>query len=112
MCCLYVKYYIYYYYIYIHIYTVYIYIIYIYIYIYILYIEREGDRERDPNWLNGWVFVYELSSCGFKSHFSHLNLRYRACFEQGVPWHSTVKCTFTLKRVCGVISDKKMQSAF
>ena len=24
-----------------------------------------------PVWLNGWVFVYELSSCGFKSSCSH-----------------------------------------
>ena len=25
-----------------------------------------------PVWLNGWVFVYELSSCGFESSCSHL----------------------------------------
>ena len=25
-----------------------------------------------PVWLNGWVFVYELSGCGFESHCSHL----------------------------------------
>ena len=24
-------------------------------------------------WLNGWVFVYELSGCGFKSYCSNLN---------------------------------------
>ena len=24
-----------------------------------------------PVWLNGWVFVYELSDCGFESHCSH-----------------------------------------
>ena len=41
-----------------------------------------------PVWLNGWVFVYELSGCGFKSTCSHLNFRFRACFGQGVPWHS------------------------
>ena len=41
-----------------------------------------------PVWLNGWVFVYELSGCGFESSCSHLNFRFRACFEQGVPWHS------------------------
>ena len=29
-----------------------------------------------------------LSSCGFESHSSHLNFRFYACFEQGVPWHS------------------------
>ena len=41
-----------------------------------------------PVWLNGWVFVYELSGCGFESRCSHLIFRYGACFEQGVPWHS------------------------
>ena len=35
-----------------------------------------------------WVFVYELSGCGFKSSCSHLNFRFRACFKQGGPWHS------------------------
>ena len=24
-----------------------------------------------PVWLNGWVFVYELSGCGFNSSCSH-----------------------------------------
>ena len=38
--------------------------------------------------LNDWAFVYELSSCGFESRCCHLNFRYGACFEQGVPWHS------------------------
>ena len=41
-----------------------------------------------PVWLNGWVFVYELSGCGFESCCCHLNFRYGACFKQGVPWHS------------------------
>ena len=41
-----------------------------------------------PVWLNGWVFVYGLSGCGFESSWSHLNLRFCACFEQGVPWYS------------------------
>ena len=41
-----------------------------------------------PVWLNGWEFVYELSGCGFESSCSHLNFGFRACFEQGVPWHS------------------------
>ena len=41
-----------------------------------------------PVWLNGWVFVYEVSGSGFKSRCSHLNFKFRACFEQGVPWYS------------------------
>ena len=39
-------------------------------------------------WLNGWVSVYELTGCGFKSSCSHLNFRFRACFEPGFPWPS------------------------
>ena len=27
-----------------------------------------------PVWLNGWMFVYELSGCGFESSCSHLKL--------------------------------------
>ena len=42
-------------------------------------------------WLNGWVFVYELS-CGFKSSCSHLNFRYRTCFEQEV----SCKCVWNM----------------
>ena len=34
------------------------------------------------------MFSYELSCCGFKFCCSHLNFRFRACFEQRVPWHS------------------------
>ena len=39
-------------------------------------------------WPNGWVFVYEVSGCGFESCCSHLNFRYCPCLEQEVPWHS------------------------
>ena len=41
-----------------------------------------------PVWLNSWAFVYNLSGCGFESRCSHLNFRFRASFEKGVPWHS------------------------
>ena len=57
-----------------------------------------------PNWLNGWVFVYELSGCRFESWCGHLNFRYGACFEEGVPWHSgELQCRFTLKLVRDII---------
>ena len=39
-------------------------------------------------WRNCWVFVCELSVCGFESRCSCLNFRYCACFEQRVPWYS------------------------
>ena len=34
------------------------------------------------------VSLHELKGCGFKSRFYHFNFRYRACFEQEVPWQS------------------------
>ena len=39
-------------------------------------------------WLNHWVLDYELSGCEFEPRCCHLNFRYYACFDQGVPWHS------------------------
>ena len=39
-------------------------------------------------WLNGWLLLYELRGCGFESRCSHLNFRFRACFEKGVLSHS------------------------
>ena len=40
-----------------------------------------------PVWLNGSVFVYELSGYGFESSCGYLNFRFRSYFEQGFPWH-------------------------
>ena len=37
--------------------------------------------------LNHLVLVYKLSGCGFASRCSNLSFRFRACFEQGVPWY-------------------------
>ena len=50
--------------------------------------KHSNFRPTWPVWRNGWVFVYELSGCEFESRCSHLNFRYRACFEQGVPRHT------------------------
>ena len=41
-----------------------------------------------PVWLNGCVFVYELSGWGIYSSCSYLNFRFGACFEQEVAWNS------------------------
>ena len=46
------------------------------------------SSKTQPVWRNGWVFVYELSVSGFEFSCSHLNFGFRACFEQGVLWHS------------------------
>ena len=60
-------------------------------------------------WLNGWVFVYELSGCGFESSCSHLNFRFCACFEQGVPWHSG-NCRVWIHSETRTWHDKNIQS--
>ena len=52
------------------------------------YLQLDSNKGKRPVWLNGWVFAHELSGSGFESSCSHLNFRFRACFEQGVPWHS------------------------
>ena len=52
------------------------------------FFQRLSDSNDWPVWLNGWVFVYELSDCGFESLCCHFNFRCGACFVQGVPWHS------------------------
>ena len=66
-----------------------------------------------PVWLNVWVFVYELSGCGFESSCCHWNFRYCACFERGFPWHSgnyRIECRFTLKCVHDmIITSSQMQ---
>ena len=41
-------------------------------------------KQEKPVSLNGWVFVYKLSGCGFESRCCHLSFRYRACYEEGV----------------------------
>ena len=75
---------------------------------------HKNNRIIKPISLNGKVFVYKLSSFGFQSRCCHLSVRYRTCFEQGVPairQHSdilsdiqaTIECRFTLKRVCDMI---------
>ena len=52
-------------------------------------------------WLNGGLFFYELSGCGFESCCCHLNLRYYTFFEQGD--QATIECRFTLKCICDMI---------
>ena len=34
------------------------------------------------------MLAYKRSGCGFESDCCHLNVRYRACFEKAVSWHS------------------------
>ena len=41
-----------------------------------------------PVWLNGWMFVYELSSCWFESRCYHLKFSYGTSIEQEIAWYS------------------------
>ena len=62
-----------------------------------------------PVWLNGWVFVHELNSCGFESRFGHLSVRCRACFEEEVPSHSN-NCRLKILSKTRMWHDKNTQS--
>ena len=62
-----------------------------------------------PVWLNGWLFVCKLSGSGFESRYSRLNFRYRACFEQGVLWHSSNSRVWVHSETC-TWHDKNIQS--
>ena len=63
-----------------------------------------------PVWENGWVFIYELSGCGFVSSCGHLNLRFCTCFEQRVPWHSGNYRVWIRSEAC-MWHDKNIQSS-
>ena len=55
-------------------------------------------------WLNDWVFVYELSSCGFKSSCSHVNLDFvPASRKEFLDIQASIKYGFNLKRVRDLI---------
>ena len=45
-------------------------------------------HKRTLNHLAKLAFIYELNGCGFVPSCSHLNFRFRDCFQLGVPWHS------------------------
>ena len=62
-------------------------------------------------WPNGWVFVYELSGCGFESRCNHLNFKCHAWFEQRVPWHSGKYRTWIHSEM-HTWHNKKIQSIF
>ena len=55
-----------------------------------------------PVWLNCWVFVYELSGCGFESRCCHLNFRYSPYLEARslLTFKQTIEWGFTLKLIC------------
>ena len=57
------------------------------------------------------MFVYELSGCGLESSCCHLNFRFRACFEQGVHWHSW-NCRVCTHSETRTWHDKNIQSFF
>ena len=62
-----------------------------------------------PVWLNGWVFVYELSGCGFVSSCNPLNFRFHTCFKQGVLWNSDYYRVWIHSETC-TWHDKNIQS--
>ena len=66
-----------------------------------------------PVWSNCWVFVYELSGSGLESSSSHFSFRFRACFEQGVPYiQTTIECGLWIHSETCTWHDKNIQSRF
>ena len=55
------------------------------------------------------MFVCELNGCGFESSWSHLNFKFRTCFEQGVPWYSGNYRVWIHSETC-TWHDKNIQS--
>ena len=60
-------------------------------------------------WPNGWVFVYELSGCGFESSRSHSRSRVQsqsdfapASSNEFLDIQITIECGFSLKRVLDI----------
>ena len=70
----------------------------------------QTDQMVESVWPNGWVLFYQLSGSEFESSCSHLNFRLRACFEQGVPWHS-VNHSVWIHSETRTWHDKNIQSA-
>ena len=55
-------------------------------------------------WLNCWMFVYELSGCGFQSRCCHLTSDMASALsKEFLDIHPTIECGFTLKRVRDMI---------
>ena len=56
-------------------------------------------------WLNGWVFVYEISGCEFESRCCHLKLPIWCLLQarSSLIFRQTIECEFTLKLVRGMI---------
>ena len=69
-----------------------------------LVIKMEHSSIIWPVWLNDWVFVYELSGCGFESRCCHLNSHIVPVLcKEILDIQATIKCRFTLKWVCDMI---------
>ena len=68
-------------------------------------IHHTGHYSKDssimcPVWLNGWVFIYKVSGCGFKFRCSPLNFRYPAVSrKEFLNIQAFIGCRFTMKRI-------------
>ena len=59
----------------------------------------QNQRSDWPVWLNGWVFVYELSGCGFESRCGHYWITVSGIFLSVLTRNSTLsRCTLTLQK--------------
>ena len=68
---------------------------------------RKRNSTIFPNWpvlLNGWMFVYKLSGCGFESRCCHLKFKFtHVSSNKFLDIQATVECRLTLKNVRGMM---------
>ena len=76
------------------------------------YLVRKRALNR-PVWLNGWVFVYELSGYKFESRCCHLNSNIGpVSSKEFLDIRATIECRFTQKRVRDMIITDSQKSKF
>ena len=76
------------------------------------YLVRKRTLNR-PVWLNGWVFLYELSGCKLESRCCHLNSNIGlVSSKEFLDIQATIECRFTQKRVRNMIITYSQKSKF
>ena len=58
--------------------------------------DRNGTRTHKPIWLNGWIFVYELSGCGLESRYSRLKKVFVIDIIEKKVLHFTINVYYSL----------------
>ena len=66
-----------------------------------------------PVWLNGWVFVYKLTGCGFEPVAVTKTSDFASVLsKEFLEIQATIECGFTLKRVCDITRTYSLKINF